>query len=241
MIGLPNMGNTCYINALIQCLRNLPTPLQYIKDDTPLISNFIQLLNMQYRPNHLTSLITELNRLPHFRRLRQGDSHELYLHLINAIYDKHTLHKSFQGRMASILTCLKCMKQNKQETPFLSLPLNITGTVQEAIQDFTSLEVLGSFTCEHCKRTCQHSKQMVLTEMPDILVLQRLNKTGRVHLSTYGKYRLKAICLHTGTFERGHYTAACREEDWVLYDDKRIRPIELPETSQYPYLLFYVK
>lgn len=240
MIGLPNMGNTCYINALIQCLRNLPTPLQYIKDDTPLISNFIHMLGT-YKANHLTSLITELNRLPHFRRLRQGDSHELYLHLINAIYDKHTLHKSFQGRMTSILTCLKCMKQNKQETPFLSLPLNITGTVQEAIQDFTSLEVLDSFTCEHCKRTCQHSKQMVLTEMPDILVLQRLNKTGRVHLSTYGKYRLKAICLHTGTFERGHYTAACREEDWVLYDDKRIRPIELPETSQYPYLLFYVK
>ena len=85
MSGLPNLGNTCYINSILQCLRYQRHFVKLLREynsekDTKFCQHFIDLLfdgaSNETLRNFICALAAENKE---FQLFKQCDAHELYL------------------------------------------------------------------------------------------------------------------------------------------------------------------
>ena len=108
--GLNNIGATCYMNATLQCLCNIPT-LQnfflynnnlYQKQSAILSKAFGDVMRnlydrnknkMSYSPNHFKDVISEMN--PLFKGVAANDSKDLILFLLEKMHEELNTHINY--------------------------------------------------------------------------------------------------------------------------------------------------
>lgn len=92
--GLENLGNTCYINAIIQCLRNISEFVSLIdkhKDEknlTGTIANLMSAMNEEQvvvRPISVTQMIVSPANND-FQINVEGDAHEVLVYIIDSVH-----------------------------------------------------------------------------------------------------------------------------------------------------------
>lgn len=269
--GLPNFGNTCYINSVLQVLR-YQKPLVYMLRDfvtdphthdkkEQLLGSFVELLFADADVRELRLLVRNLSQVSdQFRLLRQCDSHELYLFLVDTFFEKNdSLKNPFKGTLGSTITCQTCGNQSITKTPFISLSLEMKQSINplkvtEMLDDFKRVEMLDdTVECDRCKRKQRCTKQLHIEEAPKLLVFHLKRFVGlsknqdpikieKEIIVNNKKYRLSSLCNHTGSARAGHYTATCLRKDslWVVCNDAKINKIQdIPPVSSVPYIVFY--
>uniref|UniRef100_N1R5B8 Ubiquitin carboxyl-terminal hydrolase n=1 Tax=Aegilops tauschii TaxID=37682 RepID=N1R5B8_AEGTA len=192
--GLRNMGNTCFLNATLQCITHtvpLFKKLRCTDHSTPCslfpfgdnVMNFVGFLD-----EDLPELSSD------FRPGQQEDAHEFLRCLLDNLhkctldpkskgkpssFDEESIVKQvFGGRLKSQLTCRDCGHCSETFEPFLDLSLEIdqVDDLVAALESFTKVEQVGDdenkLTCESCKVQVCKDKRLVLDKAPDVIAFQ---------------------------------------------------------------------
>jgi len=250
MSGLPNLGNTCYINTILQCLRYQRHFVKLLKNyntenDSKLHKFFVEMMFDGATDKHLRDFVFQLSvENKEFKLFKQCDAHELFLYLIDNFYDHHDMTNPFKGTIQSKLYCT-CGYQSITKQHFISLSVSVKGSVAEMLDDYQKTEEVDVL----CKCSKKLKKKMTIIQKPSnfVLHLNRFSNNNKkiktqVKLDQPHNYKLTAICNHTGETKGGHYTSAVLKGHggWQMCNDIHTLEIErLPEKSHLPYILFF--
>lgn len=245
-LGIDNLGNNCYINAIIQAFRYLDPiskKLFTVYANDPLIDSFTNMLfnvDSANQSGDLKKLLRQL-QLIGIDPYRQGDAHEFYLTMMDKLesYVK-------AGEMVSTLRC-KCGYTLKNTESFSSISIN--GDVVEGIRKYQEAETVEA-VCESCGRVGLEKQLTVCPSDLCVVHLKRFTESEKLYYEVSlpknlvvggKKFQLSAVCNHHGNIYGGHYTTcALTKRGWYMFNDERAKKIDgLPEKSDLPYILFY--
>ncbi|CAA0809150.1 Ubiquitin carboxyl-terminal hydrolase 16 [Striga hermonthica] len=199
--GLKNCGNSCYANAVLQCLALTP----------PLTAYFLQGLHGVTCHNKEWCFSCELEALvkkakegnyplsparlmSQMHHGREEDAHEFLRYAIDVMQivclkdaginapapldeDTTLLGLTFGGYLQSKIECMRCGAKSKQHERMMDLTLEIggeIGSLEDALRQFTRSEILdgeNKYHCGRCKSYEKAKKRLRVTEAPNVLTI----------------------------------------------------------------------
>ncbi|XP_071070297.1 ubiquitin carboxyl-terminal hydrolase 50 isoform X3 [Dasypus novemcinctus] len=245
--GLRNLGNTCYMNAILQCLCSISPLVEYFlsgkyitalhKDCGEVATAFAYLMTDMWlgdsdcvSPEIFRSALGNL--YPAFTKKTQQDAQEFLIYVLNELHEalkKDCLQCFFQQDTLTWNNQIHCsFCETKQET---AVRASISKAPKIVVFHLKRFDIQG--TMKRKLRTDIHYPLTNLDLTPYICPIFR----------KHPKYNLCAVVNHFGDLDGGHYTAFCKNsvtQAWYSFDDTRVS--EIPDTSVQTataYLLFY--
>jgi len=233
-IPLPNLGNTCYINSVLQIF--LHSKRLFNELNEVLILNENEELNVVQLISKVRTMYTEEKK---YNIYEQHDSYLLLSYLLDKI---NNLFPSKFNPYYSILLHTKLKCKNKQckhithqrqfENILYLTPNSETKTIEDCMdKDFITSKV--EFTCPKCKHNIA-SKKTIIDNMPEyiFMTLQHFgdnNTNFKIEKSTIQsgiEYELCGLIEHIGPSESsGHYVSYILDQSnkhWYIFDDDRV-------------------
>lgn len=243
MSGLDNLGNTCYMNSVVQMLRYVKpvvTRLVKVVPEDEGVRHFVDLLYQGSTPQKFAHCLKDFG----FDPIYQHDAHEFLLTMLDKLYDSVQIQNPFEGKCKTTLTCKNGHKSTRTD-PFVCLSIN--GGIEDGIPSLMEPEEVEC-KCEKCDETTM-TKTLDLDPNEVVCVhYKRFNVDKKLRykvpiLKSWNGYRLVGICNHVGGLHGGHYTATVRTDSgWMHMNDEYVKKIDgLPKDSKIPYIMVYVR
>ena len=198
ILGLPNKGQTCFLNACLQQLLNIEDLRIYVTNyhaseceknakcksqktkPTPafcLCCALASLLNQSTKDDALTSIC---NNLPAtLIRGEQNDAHECWHALVTGICESggtDIIRKIFHGKINSKIQTKCCRGKSGREEEINDLQLEITDCddLFDALAKFIRVEKLqgdNEYFCRNCRDKTEACKQLKVLKAPKYLTI----------------------------------------------------------------------
>jgi len=199
----PNLGNTCYLNSVLQCFIHHQEFQDIIKDyDLPFVTELKKMtIDLSENKEYTAVLFRTTNLLEQlpFKRFEQQDAHECILAFLELLikecpYKQTNLNSVsgpfipiYHGKTKTSICCLNCKTIKYIFEEYNSINLNIPLENSNLIDLFkcylekeihTDMDNL--YYCETCKCKQVYEKKINLQTLPKILiiVLKRYTFTG---------------------------------------------------------------
>ncbi len=243
MSGLHNLGNTCYMNSVVQVLRYVKPVVEKLVKVMPEqegLKHFVDLLYQGSSPNDFAGCLKDFG----FDPIYQHDAHEFLLTMLDKLYESVKLKNPFEGTSKTVLKC-KNGHISTRSDPFVTLSIN--GGIEEGIPDMMEPEIVEC-KCETCGETSM-TKTLDI-DPSDVVCIhyKRFNLRKKLRykvpiLEKWNGYELVGICNHYGGLHGGHYTATVKtDKGWLTINDDHVTKIDgLPRFSKVPYIMVYVR
>lgn len=208
LVGFSNLGNTCYMNSALGCLRYTMPLTRYLLNnkidvDNEFLQSYINLLeetwinnNNSVAPSNFKKQLGKTNKM--FNNTRQHDSQEFVIHFLDTIHEslknegvkndkkKSIISDLFNGRFKSTISCPNCDYQSETFETFNNLPVSIDNiNLIDCLDQFSSEEILdkdNKYKCDKCQKYVQAKKKMEICDYPQILiiVLKRFSRNRKI-------------------------------------------------------------
>ncbi|EEH54020.1 uncharacterized protein MICPUCDRAFT_20295, partial [Micromonas pusilla CCMP1545] len=178
--GLANLGNTCFMNAVMQCLTHTPPLAQFCLAGEhrnalyEMGEHVSRALGREGRRHTIApaTFVKNLRALSKtFRKGRQEDAHEFARCLLDAMHKRCVdaarpkpkegsarsetsfVWQVFGGRLRSRVACKTCGKMSDTFDSFMDLSLDVarSRSVQSALKSYTAVEVLDGANKYKCE------------------------------------------------------------------------------------------
>jgi ubiquitin carboxyl-terminal hydrolase 8 len=261
MIGIQNIGNSCYLNAALQLLFNSTDFCKMIElnknksANINLISQNINLYKLKsniFNPSSIKKIIDSRTDL--FTGMIQSDSSEVILFLFDIINKNNN---NFLIEITTNIKCKlsRCLHETNNIAKELFLLLPITNTLDNSYREYKIQEKLkSSYTCDKCKNNIISRKKIITSYWPDnlLIVLKRFgnnmikdNTLIDIPLLWRHGYKLMGGIIHIGNLNGGHYIYYGYDEtlnSWMLANDSNISTINnIDKYTSQSYILYYKK
>ncbi|XP_020242461.1 ubiquitin carboxyl-terminal hydrolase 21-like isoform X2 [Asparagus officinalis] len=197
--SLKNMGNSCYVNAVLQCLTHTVPLVEALRssDHSSLCSRgadeFCSFCILKKHVDYCLRasgfsitpklFVNNLSKISSdFEPGQQQDAHEFLCCLLDKLHQSFNSEHSpisqiFGGHIKSQVCCCNCAHVTDTYESMIDLSLEIdnaeTFTLIDALESFTKVETLddpdNKFSCEACQDKVFVEKQIKLFEAPQVL------------------------------------------------------------------------
>jgi ubiquitin carboxyl-terminal hydrolase 36/42 len=247
IIGLPNIGNTCFINSVLQCFIYTQDFHDIIyQSEQHELKELIKLVNNEPGTFQIKKFIDSFEQ---FQRNEQHDAHEFITILLDKITTKENF-SVYHGKTNTGIQCETCKTKKNVIEDFNSINLNVHNDIITAFTDYLKTELHDDpknlYFCETCKCNTVSKKKIVLEILPKHLILvikrydhsytniENINKSLLIReQENIKEYILVSVINHYGNLYNGHYTTTLVDKN-VSIDDSSKTNIPLN-----PYILFY--
>ncbi|NXU66802.1 UBP42 hydrolase, partial [Horornis vulcanius] len=199
--GLFNLGNTCYINVILQCLTYTAPLANYLLSHKHSQScqqqGFCMMCTMEAHVGKVLcssasavlpgAVLRDLKFIgEEFEYGRQENAYEFLRCTLSAMHraclsghheqETTIVHRIFRGFMKSRVTCLRCQGVVDSYKAFLDVSLDIRAassliTVLEDCVTPKQLDQKDCFRCSKCKKKAAASKKVTVHHAPRVLML----------------------------------------------------------------------
>ena len=198
--GLRNLGNTCFLNAVLQCLHYTPSLHYHLVRDhkracvSQMTGDHCWLCEMSRVCKQLSmgacvpsGIVSRLKMVArHFKPGRQEDAHEFLRCFLDALFGSKNEDISkaiFGGSVASHIQCGKCGYVSITRDPVMDVSLDCAPTLQQAFKSYTRKEQLSKqnqYKCSKCNQASEATRWARFGQLPSVLVchLKRFTNQG---------------------------------------------------------------
>lgn len=201
LIGFTNLGNTCYMNSTLQCLRfTIPLTKFFlvndIETDDIIIKTYKELVEKSwleektFTPINFKRALGTINRI--FMGSNQHDAHELLICILDQLNTSlikqniTIINDLFRGYYKQTIKCLECNYESITRQEFMTLEIPINGdNIYDCLISYLSEEKLDKdnlYKCDRCKKYVDATKMLEIDELPNFLIiaLKRFNKKNKL-------------------------------------------------------------
>jgi len=194
--GLSNLGNTCYINSVLQTFAHTHSIRQHYSLVKSLprslsIDCLLQTLLEEMWTTDCTIIVPEAflaefkRRVPQFEGHHQHDAQEFIRYLLDLLSTENASNSGnpaisdlFTGEMENEICCMACSYSSVTSEKFtdisLSMPARMSKTIsiQDCLDRMFEKEILDDpYDCPMCGKPQQVSKRPIIKNLPEILCL----------------------------------------------------------------------